>query len=377
MKKNLLFIPLLVIVSCIHCIKADAQGCVAIRQMGGCNGASGSSILGKGQWQVGGNYRYFRSHRHYKGTAEQTIRATQGTEVVNYSHSWDANISYGISNRLSANLILPFQYIERSSLYEHGGKERHSTFAGGLADIRLSANYWLFDPLKHQHGNISVGLGLKLPTGKDNVTSLFHNVDGTTVRKVVDQSIQPGDGGFGVSMELQGYQQIWKTLSVYGSAFYLANPRDYNNTLTSGKLPNGDPIYMSVCDQYLTRLGLSWQTPLQGVQLSVGGRFEGVTVHDLLGRSDGFRRPGSVLSIEPGLAWYSGRTGFSVTVPVAMKRNRPQSVIDILKTDVTGVFTNGDAAFADYSLNFSFVYRFGGKKEEIPMSVPHFQDVKH
>jgi hypothetical protein len=382
MKKQLHGLVLFVIIIFSQSVNAGAQGCVAIRQMGGCNEASGSSLLGKGQWQVGTNYRYFRSHRHFKGDAEQTIRAVQGTEVVNNSHAWDATIAYGLTNRISLNLAIPFVYNERSSLYEHGGKARHTTFSGGLADVRLSGNYWLFDPVKHHNGNLQVGLGVKLPTGNPGATSRFYNADGTTYTKVVDQSIQPGDGGFGVSLELQGYRQIWKTISLYGSAFYMSNPREVNNTVllsnptTPAKSADGSILHMSVADQYLTRLGLNWATPVHGLMLSFGGRYEGVPSSDLIGGSKGFRRPGYVWSFEPGLAWYSGNMGFSLSVPVANKRGRPQSYEDKLKTQLTGTFANGDAAFADYSVNLSVVYRFGGQSS-VPVMVPHFNDVKH
>jgi hypothetical protein len=291
--------------------------------------------------------------------------------------------AYGLTNRLSLNLALPFVYNERSSLYEHGGKARHSTFSGGLADIRLSANYWVFSPEQHHNGNLSVGLGVKLPTGKSNATSRFYNADGTTYFRPVDQSIQPGDGGVGVSLELQGYQQIWKTISMYGSAFYMSNPKDVNNTIvmsnatTPSKSADGTPLHMSVADQYLTRLGLSWATPVHGLLLSFGGRYEGVPSSDLIGGSKGFRRPGYVWSFEPGLGWYSGNVGLSLTVPMVNKRGRPQSYEDKLKTQLTGVYANGDAAFADYSINLSAVYRFGGTHATTPMNVKPFPEVKH
>jgi hypothetical protein len=44
--------------------------------------------------------------------------------------------------------------------------------------------------------------------------------------------------------------------------------------------------------------------------------------------------------------------------PVAIRRERPQSYPDILRTIDTKVFYRGDAAFADYSINLGFGYRF-------------------
>jgi hypothetical protein len=41
-----------------------------------------------------------------------------------------------------------------------------------------------------------------------------------------------------------------------------------------------------------------------------------------------------------------------LSVPVAIERNRTQSVPDKIRTRLTGVYAQGDAAFADYSINF-------------------------
>ena len=39
-------------------------------------------------------------------------------------------------------------------------------------------------------------------------------------------------------------------------------------------------------------------------------------------------------------------------MPYAVERNRIQSVPDKLRTQKTGVYSQGDAAFADYTVNF-------------------------
>jgi hypothetical protein len=135
---------------------------------------------------------------------------------------------------------------------------------------------------------------------------------------------------------------------------------------------------MSVPDQFLTRLGVSWITPFQHVQFSLGGRFEGVTVNDLIGGSNGFRRPGYVVAVEPGLAWFSHNVGVTFTMPYALVRNRTQSYTDKLseQIDVTDKTYHGDAAFADYSINAGIVWRFNGKHAMAVPVVPTWNDVK-
>lgn len=86
--------------------------------------------------------------------------------------------------------------------------------------------------------------------------------------------------------------------------------------------------------------------------MSLAGRVEGVPVEDLGGGSDGFRRPGIAVSIEPGVGFNLGRFSFNVSAPVAVCRNRFQSVTD----KETG--RHGDAAFADWFITAGVSHRF-------------------
>src|SRR5690606_15616074 len=238
-----------------------AQGCVAIRHFSCTMGNNlESNLLGRGELQVGMNYRYFESFRHFKGTEEEPDRVSNNTEVINYSHSWDFSLNYGITDRLYAGLSVPTVINERSSLYEHGREERHKSFSRGLGDIRIGLGYWLLDPVVHQKGNLSLGMGIKLPTGNYNATDIFYNVgpDGAPQVRPVDQSIQPGDGGFGLAVDLQFYRGLTENLMVYGGGFYLFNPRETNGIRTfretlSHILEN--EAIMAVPDQYSLRAG--------------------------------------------------------------------------------------------------------------------------
>jgi len=341
------------------------QGCVAIRHFSSCSGNNlESNQLASGSWQVGMNYRFFESFRHFRGTHEEPDRISNNTEVVNYSNAWDFTITYGINKQLFANATLPFVLNARSSLYEHGRNERHSTFSRGLADMRLGMGYWLFDPAKSSSGNVALGLGIKLPTGDYNATDLFYNVgaEGGPQMRPVDQSIQPGDGGFGLTVDMQVYQQLLNQLYGYASGFYLINPRETNGTRTFREtlspILNNEAI-MSVPDQYSIRGGLNYAVPAVGLGFSAGVRYEGIPVEDFIGGSQGFRRPGSVLSVEPGISFMKGGISLGLTTPIAVHRNRPQSVTDLETQEMTGQFRNGDAAFADYLINFNITYSFG------------------
>lgn len=346
---------------------AKGQGCVAIRHFSSCSGNNlQNSNLLDGAWRIGMNYRYFKSFRHFRGKHEEPDRIANSTEVVNYSHAWDFSVQYAISSRMYANMILPYVINERSSLYEHGRDERHSTFSRGIGDIRLGLGYWLLNPAKHQSGNIALGANLKLPTGNYNATDIFYNVGPEESPQVrpVDQSIQPGDGGFGIAFDMQLYRKVAHNLYFFGSGFYLINPRETNGIRTfretlSPILQN--EAIMSVPDQFAYRAGLNYSiTPEIG--LSLGYRYECVPVEDLIGGSQGFRRPGSVSSIDPGVSYMKNNLSLSINVPVALVRNRPQSITDMQTEQVTGEPRNGDAAFADYLINFTMAFQLPGKK---------------
>lgn len=343
-----------------------AQGCVAIRHFSTCAGNQlEQNLLQKGDLQLGMNYRYFKSFRHFRGTHEEPDRVSNNTEVINHSHAFDYFLTYGITDRLFATLTIPTVINTRSSLYEHGREERNMTFSRGLADVRAGLGWWLMNPDTHTKGNIALGLGIKIPTGNFNASDIFYNVgvNGSSEVRPVDQSIQPGDGGWGATVDLQFYHALGEKWFLYGGGFYLFNPRETNGTRTFRETLNpilANESIMSVPDQFSVRLGASY-TLSDAWFASFGGRFEGVPVEDIIGGSEGFRRPGNVLSAEPGISHARGNFLLNLSVPIALRRERPQSVTDLETQAITGEFRQGDAAFADYLINFSVVFRVPSK----------------
>src|SRR5690606_21841703 len=103
--------------------------------------------------------------------------------------------------------------------------------------------------------------------------------------------------------------------------------------------------------------GASYAAPVDGLSIYFGGRMEAVPSSDLIGSSEGYRRPGYVISVEPGLNYSAGNFSALVTVPVAVERNRTKSYSDKIRG------RHGDAAFADYLINVGLTYRIGKKTE--------------
>ena len=345
--------------------QAFSQGCVAIRSNGVCtmDHPMGDSVARS--WQLNTGYRYFKSFRHFKGKEEQKERLVAETEVINWQTTLDISLVRQFSQRWSMSVGLPLIYNDRSSLYEHGRTERHVSSASSIGDMRIIANRWMLNPAKSAKGNFQLGLGLKLPTGAYKASDKFFNVGpgGTEEVRPVDQSIQPGDGGFGMITELNGFLSFSDQLGSYANLFYLINPREMNGTRTYRETlsaTRANEAIMSVTDQYMVRAGLNYDFAgkLNNLSLDAGGRMEGIPVYDLIGGSKGFRRPGYVISVEPGLRYRFSKLNFFASVPVALSRNRTQSVTDKESSVTQNQVVHGDAAFADYSLNMGLAYRF-------------------
>ena len=371
-----------------------AQGCVAVRQMGGNSMCASSSYhLPKGEFQVGMGYRYFHSWRHFVGTEEQPERQTsggghdangkeRGNAVNIYSHAVDLNITYGITDRLQFNVSIPYVHNERSQVLRipDGDTLRYSVYAQGLADIRFSANYWVFNPANAVKGNLQLGLGIKTNSGSHTERDNAPQTDGSTKSVMMDQAIQPGDGGVGFSIEVQGFRQIYKGIYGFVNGYYLFNPRESNGSFKSnptvvkdkdgnvlGTL-TGYNIYASP-DQYFARAGVMTSFgKTKNLTVSLAGRAEGIPAYDAFGGQVAYRRPGYVMAVEPGISYRYGRHALSLIVPYNVVRNRIQSAADIASqklqnsviTDETQkVHVQGDAAFADYSININYSLRLG------------------
>lgn len=373
--------------------KARAQGCVAVR---GCanplNLSQGvrpeDAELEQGDWVASIAYRWIHSTRHFVGDQEQTYRQTDGTQIINQSHFIDLGVQYAITPRYSVSFTLPVVTSERSqrvlgkpenpnasfnsSFFYSSKNYRYQTGASGIGDVRLGGYAWLWNPTTPRKGNIQLGLSLKAPTGDDGLSGTFYSTNGPSV-KTLDQSIQPGDGGWGFALEANAYQELFPRAVAFAQASYLFNPEGNNgvltwrdNSTTTPGVVTANPKqasyyehFMSIPDQYFGRVGVAYTiVPSWGLAITAAGRIEGVPVEDVLGSSDGFRRPGFIVSFEPGLVWMKGRYNLNLSIPFALYRNRERSLADQQASAASGTDVHGDAAFADYAVTLSFSVRF-------------------
>ncbi len=291
-------------------------------------------------------FRTYNSYKHYIGTVYQQERAILHNQVQNHADLYDLSLSYQASPRWSLLADLPALTATR---HQQGGINTYRS--GGIGDMTVGAQAWLFRPPTESHGNLALSTSLKLPTGINDAkgTTILSNAQ-TQVRPF-DESIQPGDGTWGFSLATVAYHPLPVHTYGYFTGSWLFSPQDTTGVKTYRPAP-GEQV-VSATDQYLWRGGISHAVPkVRGLALSAGGRMEGVPVRDAFGSSNGFRRPGYVISIEPALMYARGRYELNLSGPWAMERNRKRSVTDIANG------THGDAAFSDYTVIASLTRSF-------------------
>jgi hypothetical protein len=321
-------------------------------------GVQGGGYPEPGTWAASFGWRHQKSDKHFVGSEYQAERDHESSQVVNDANMVDLSLRYQATKRVELSLGVPYLMATRSQPVRDANREiieRYQTQARGIGDVVFAARRWMLDPDTHTGGNLMLGLGVKLPTGANNVVDSFRVRSGQNISNVirtVDQSIQPGDGGFGIMADFSGFKGVADgRMSLYASGAYLANPGGVSKVLTY-RSREGEQV-MSIADQYLLRAGAAVPVPgTPALSFSAGIRVEGVPVRDLLGPSDGFRRPGVAVSIEPSLNYVRGKNGFAVGLPFAVYRNRFVSVSD------EALGRHGDAAFADYLVMFGYSRRF-------------------
>ncbi len=325
-----------------------AQGCLAahtsstiqscITSPNGVAETGGPNFLRHHPLTVEVDWRSFSSFRHFVGTVEQTQRAVLNTQIKNHQNIYNIAAEMQLTPRWSVNAFVPVLQGSRNQKYPPNGVYN----IAGVGDMILGAQAWVLRPPAENGGNIAFSLGLKLPTGLSNGQGTGRLANGTVQKVVADQSLQPGDGTWGFTLGSQAYKQTLFHTVGYFQGSWLFNPADTNGVPT---YRTGIQSTMSATDQYLFRAGLSRHVPrVRGLAASFGGRMEGIPVRDAFGKSDGFRRPGYIISVEPALQYQRRRDMISLTAPWAVQRNRRASVYDLAN------HTHGDAAFADYAV---------------------------
>jgi len=341
---NTLLVGLLVAMSATF---APAQGCEPIRFTTPRLGAEGELYQQAHEWRLTVGLRRLTADEWFVDSEIRNDLSLMGRAPEVNIHTLLVDVAYGVTSRSRVRVALPISRGKLTRLWADSAQ--HTQSASGLGDLSVLADVWLFEPRSHATGNIALGLGVKVPTGKYDTPSRFYRAT-SSVAFPADQSIQLGDGGWGIILQGDAFKRITERASVYGAGSYLANPRGH----TDVESQPGSKVYLAVPDIYSLRAGGAydlWRD--QGVSGSLGVRVDGLPVHDLLGGGGrAYRRPGYALLAEPGLAVSRGRNTYTLSVPVRLHANRLKSELE----RSTGAINGGD--FAKYLVFAGYSHRF-------------------
>jgi len=311
-------------------------------------GVSNQPFLATHQWQAQVSYQYGHAYQLFVGDQRNDAAGPFGQPPQRRVSLFNLDVTYGLSNRLSLDLTVPYVVGSGGSL--QGPDKQHATFyqynASGFGDLTLQGEYWLSDPLGSSRVNGSVGLGINAPTGSDNVTGTFYSKDGP-VTLPIDEAFQLGNGGWTLLLRAQGTAQMVGPLFAYASGYYGMSLTEHTNVIQGGAL-------RGVPDTYSGRLGVAYVLPiLQGLVLSAGGQINGVPVRDVIGGGDLYwRRPGYEVYVAPGLTWTLGANMANLTIPVRVYQDKLDSLLDVSKNRHVG------ANFVPYFIQATVARRF-------------------
>ena len=325
-----------------------AQGCEPIRFTTPVSlGGEGQAYQAAREWQLTLAYRRLVSKDWFVGTDESSSRAPGGQSPVFRIHTVIADVAYSLSDRYRVRLSVPVSTGSLSRIWpDRSHREQTAT---GIGDISVLGEAWLLSPRTHERGNIAVGLGVKAPTGSHTIESQFYTAAGA-VDFPADQTIQPGDGGWAVLLQAQGFRELTERTHAYAFGSYMVSPKARSDVEW---VPNSGQ-YWSVPDVYSARLGAAF-TVLDdpGLTFSLGGRVDGIPVRDLVGGGDDdtIKRAAYVLFADPGVSLTRGRGTFTVSVPYRIKVNRQKSLLE----QRTNALNAG--GFAEYLVFASYSHR--------------------
>jgi hypothetical protein len=346
--------------------EVKSQGCVAVRNLAGFGQFA---QLGYKEvpdaWMLDFNNRYFGANQIFRGKSNVTpTDPSNGLQL--YEYTLNIELSRLLKNGWSLALDLPVSANTIISKGEHASGDRHSTSAFGIGDMRFTVYKWLLNMDRPRKGNIQVGLGLKFPTGNYHSVDYFYYSKSDPSLKIlapVNVAIQLGDGGTGITTELNAFYIFNKTISVYSNFFYLISPVDVNGVSNqiAGVPPNPVAVATtadvnSVPDNYTLRAGGNFT--FNKLVLSAGVRYEGAPAYDLIGKDDGLRRVGHIFSVEPGVQYKFNTSILYFFVTIPLSRVTIQTVPDKRATQITGVYTitGGDLASQVFFIGYTFTF---------------------
>lgn len=321
-----------------------AQGCILTRDEAPVIGAQVGPYLPRGGWQLNASVSQFNTNNEFMGTALREDLLDSNTEVIEGSTVLDLEAIYGITRQLSLTVDAPVTLNYHWSTVLAG--TRYEDTSRGLNDMTLSGRYWVFGTANHPRENIAFDLGVRLPTGNANSQWPFPNALGEDVQnRAVFTGAQMGSGAWGIQLGMDGFKQ-YSEFAIFGTGNYLFSLRGENHTYslpaaTNPKGPTAVPSneeYNSAPDSYLVHVGVAVPLHIPFLPALSGlfaGRVQGVPVGNVFGPTVGFRQPGLLFTVEPGLNYDTRLATYSVSIPIRAAQDAESSLGYARNSDFT------------------------------------------
>ena len=203
--KKIITCVLIILVKSLTCFP---QGCIAIRNLAGFGQFAHLGYAeSKEKWMVNINNRYFEAWKFLQGK-KNISPADAADNITLYEYTLNIGVSRLLNNGWSLALDVPISANTATSKAEHASGDHHSTHAYGMGDMRFTVYKWLLNSNKAHQGNIQFGAGIKFPTGNYHSVDYFYtNLNDKSFKELapVNVAIQLGDGGLGITTELNAF----------------------------------------------------------------------------------------------------------------------------------------------------------------------------
>jgi hypothetical protein len=217
---------------------------------------------------VGLSYRHLSSDEFFVGKDETNGPGGFGPPEFKI-HTFVADVGYAFNDQFRLRLAVPFSTAQ--VVIHWRNNTQYEQNASGIGDVSLDGR--------------GVGAQARAPTNAGTSAS----VSASRPRRVATRSSPTGPSrirrssrgrGWGILLGSQAFHQITERSNAYATGFYMVSPKAESDVEAGG-------VPWSVPDVYSARLGATYDVqPDWGLSLSLGGRIDGIPVHDLVGGGD-------------------------------------------------------------------------------------------
>ncbi|HCS21429.1 MAG TPA: hypothetical protein DIW47_12860 [Bacteroidetes bacterium] len=148
---------------------AFSQGCCSGGSASPIAGGISQGVLQKGEMELSSNYQFFSSGKFYAGDRD-TIAMLSNLS----SHYLYSRIAFGVTERFTMSIEGGYFFVKKEIGFNPNNID-NTKRTSGIADLVLFPRYTVFNKSnKEGHSEVTIGLGLKIPLGSCNDSTLVY-----------------------------------------------------------------------------------------------------------------------------------------------------------------------------------------------------------